>query len=226
MLKQELLTTPFTLEYIAEQSAAAEAQNRRMAKVGTAALVLDPYDQVLVCFHEGVDGEFAQFAMGPLMETMRYVEDPAETRIETPTEAFQRALLEELAVDHSKFIDAGLYFDREQPITIGEWSVGPADGYNDKYFLAANMIIRTANPRALTSSERLSEECLGTTFMPIDEVLAMPENIPRRPGFTSWLTDMRPRIHEPTTGLVVPLDWRQPIVASEDVRFPFRAAAA
>ena len=252
MIGTEALRTPYSLEELAAEARLAALDNRLLVKVGMAAIILDEKERILVSRHEGRDGEFAQHALGPVMETFRYVIgmprisatdtdkelkpftslagdtiseidfEPVERRTETPLEVFQRSLTEELEFGISDFERAALYFDRTIPVDLGEWTFGPSTGFRERYAKAATVIARTDNPAAFESARRLSEECLGTLFMSIDQALTSHQ--PARPGFREWLTRIAPLIPL-SDGTVEPFVWTTPPVTGEDVRYPFEAAA-
>jgi hypothetical protein len=220
MITLEALHTPLELPDIAARAQAELPRKRLLSKVGMAALILDQEGRALVNVHEASDGEFPQRSLGPLMETYRFVELANGRRLETPYEAFQRSLLEELAVGKEDFSAAGFYFDRAQPVSHGEWSFGPGEVYDEKFAIAASIIVRVTNPEILTSEFRLSEESLGTKFMPVEEVVSSPE--PMRPGYLGWLREMIGKLGQPAEPGPF-LEWLPPPITGDDVRYPYLA---
>lgn len=208
---------------LAEEAQCQLHQSRYMAKFASAVLIVASNGDVFVAAHEGRDGEFAQGALGSLMETYRYTPFDEEASTECPLDVFRRGLIEELdllQITPEKFNKTGFYFDRAQPVAFDEWSAGPLGGYQDYYGLVTSMIVRVENPDELICKARVSEELLWTDFWPVEAILKSKE--PKRPGFDDWLRKMQRRLSIPLPCVGhTPVVWRDGPITGKDVKFPF-----
>ena len=128
--------------------------------------------------------------------------------------------MEELQVDEVDFDKAGLYFDRQHPVSHGEWSAGAVYGYDDMYGWVASLIVRVTNPGVLVSDTRISEEILSTSFQPIPQILKC--GLPIRPGYGSWLINMQRKLHLPIPHAnSTAINWADMPMSDKDVRFPY-----
>ena len=228
------LHQPIDLDYFAHKAQRELQEGRLIPKLGVAALLLDADNRMLVSVHEGRIGEFEQHSIGVVSETISYVKDANGRRLpESPYATFQRGLDEELAalrLSQGLFHEAGLYFDRPNPLIAGAWSLGARDGYDEVYVDGFAVVARITDPEVWQRQARsipggrLSQECLGIDFMTIDEIqLAASRGRPMRPGFLRWLETVADDIQAPTVSEPIPITWRSAPAASEDVVYPFIA---
>jgi hypothetical protein len=188
----ETLYFPIDVAPLHEQSCRDQYTNRRLVKLGLAVMVLDGKDRMLVLEHEARDREFGQRAVGPSMETFRYINGCGENKAESPIAAWIRSLDEELP--NSSFVSpqdrlsqADVYVARDSRIETGQWSLGIDEETNlDLYACAVSLCIRSSNPEALLPDKR-SEEVLCASFQPIEKVLTADNP---RPGFIQWMERM------------------------------------
>lgn len=185
-------------------------------KFAVAALVLDPENNVLVCYHDARMGESEEGAIGSVTETLRYLhEDNDQT--ETPAEALRRCLAEEHGIEGERLQKAGFFFDKVEPIFFGEWPVGEINGQISVY-PAFNVLIRVSNPGVFKTNDRPSEEILATEFRHVESLVG--EEI-KRPGYDEWLQTMMYFMGRSTVSMVTEVQWPPVPVTGRDARFPY-----
>jgi hypothetical protein len=186
MLHIEQVLTPVDVRPFQEEARRCAGTQNRLLKVGVAVVVLDQNDRMLLLAHEARDGEYVQGALGPSMETLRFQAPTIGDFAESPMEAWQRSLGEELKLDTpDKIKDAELYFAEDSVLGLGSWYVATGR------VAAFHMVLRTANPYAFSYFQG-SEEINETVFMKPEEALKC--NRPKRPGFDKWLREIHKQV--------------------------------
>ena len=220
-LSIEYLNASFDANQIREQySSDQEDRCRKLIKFGVAALILDDNDRALVVEHEARDGEYGQNALGPSMETSRYVPAYGAGMTEKPLETLLRCIDEELPNEEFSTIQerisaAELFIARDSIVSFDEWDIGVNSTGDSDFYAAVSICLRTSNPDVLLPSRR-SEEALSAFFLPIEAVLSSTNT---RPGFIGWLNQMSDRLVSDRTS-VMPISCPEVLpVTGPDVRF-------
>ena len=187
MVAIENLHSSIDVLHLEQQAEQVLEQGRRLVKFGIAVIVLDDTDRMLVLEHEARDNEFQQGALGASMETYRYISGTISTA-ESPMQAWQRSLKEELGLDEDGFTDAGLFIAEDSVFNTGEFIFGKDSAGFENFAVCNGLIVRTSNPGAFLGLGR-TEEILRADFIKIDELLRTNSS-ELRPGFKGWLEFM------------------------------------
>ncbi len=219
----EALNAPFNVDEYHRQSELAQKAGRTLLKMGVM-MWIQYEDRLLVLKHEARDGLWRQGALGPSMETARYLEgDFAHLVCESPMQAWQRSLDEELGMDANDVSDAGFFLTKGYVAVRNNWNVGRLNGYDDAFYSGISVAVGVENPDVIGNALRRrggrTEEVIGFDFVLPSSVLGS-ENT--RPGFIPWTEEMMTQYGLGKSGLErqlyiepVPL----PTELGKDVRF-------
>jgi hypothetical protein len=225
-LSIETINEPFNIDHYREVGDQQALAGRTLLSIGVGVMVLDTNDNMLVLHHEAREGQWQQGAVGPSMETVRFTKETEDSDLgptESPMQAWQRSLNEELGMSPQDVYDAGFYFSRDSLVADGEWNLGAIGGYPNSYAGGLSMVLRVSDPdairRAFSRAGGRTEEINKFSFSPIDKVYGFPIV---RPGFLQWLTEIelkRSNIDRHTSPLILidPVD--MPTFYGADIRF-------
>ena len=152
-----------------------------LKKAGVVVGVFDPEGNMLVLEHKESAGNYPQGSLGASMETFRFIADRPDV-VESPVEAWQRSLSEELPTTSPS--DADISLGPESKIYRNVWvTIKGLVG-----LLAVSFTVTVNDPDKLVSRIE-SKEILSSKFMPPDEIISNTALV-LRPGFRNWVQMM------------------------------------